>query len=162
MFTPVFFISAKSDEDPTAEDEDDDESINIPSMSLSISREDLLMIGDDLELESYETPGILGSDQESTEGEAEPEIVDEEPFSNLDANLLLYKASAVHNLPVMAMAFALGANKLWRNKNDINRTFLHQAVLSVGNSIYDVNDTLLYNYLFFLHRALSWLVNSCY
>lgn len=125
--------SSKSSDDPVIDDDDDDddESINIPSMSLSISREDLLIVGDDLGLETYETPGILGSDQESTEGENEPEVIHEVPFSKLNANLMLYQASAVHNLPVMCMAFALGADKNWRNIEDHNRTYLHQAVLSV-------------------------------
>lgn len=126
--------SSKSSDDPVAdddEDDDDDESINIPSMSLSISREDLLIVGDELGLETYETPGILGSDQESTEGENEPEVIHEVPFSKLNANLMLYQASAVHNLPVMCMAFALGADKNWRNIEDNNRTYLHQAVVSV-------------------------------
>ncbi|XP_059218799.1 arf-GAP with coiled-coil, ANK repeat and PH domain-containing protein 2 isoform X2 [Stomoxys calcitrans] len=126
--------SSKSSDDPVVDDEededDDDVSLNIPSMSLSISREDLLIVGDDLGLETYETPGILGSDQESTEGENEPEVINEVPFSKLDANLMLYQASAVHNLPVMCMAFALGADKNWRNTEDFNRTYLHQAVLS--------------------------------
>uniref|UniRef100_A0A1I8NN22 Arf-GAP with coiled-coil, ANK repeat and PH domain-containing protein 2 n=1 Tax=Stomoxys calcitrans TaxID=35570 RepID=A0A1I8NN22_STOCA len=126
--------SSKSSDDPVVDDEEDDDdddvSLNIPSMSLSISREDLLIVGDDLGLETYETPGILGSDQESTEGENEPEVINEVPFSKLDANLMLYQASAVHNLPVMCMAFALGADKNWRNTEDFNRTYLHQAVLS--------------------------------
>ncbi|XP_014097855.2 arf-GAP with coiled-coil, ANK repeat and PH domain-containing protein 2 isoform X1 [Bactrocera oleae] len=114
----------------SSKSDDDDESINLPSLSLSISREDLMLIGDDLALESDETPAILGSDQESTDGEVEPEILDEVPFSKLDANLMLYKAAAVHNLPVMCMAYALGVNKHWKNPNDHNRTYLHQAVLS--------------------------------
>uniref|UniRef100_A0A1A9W837 Arf-GAP with coiled-coil, ANK repeat and PH domain-containing protein 2 n=1 Tax=Glossina brevipalpis TaxID=37001 RepID=A0A1A9W837_9MUSC len=122
--------SSKSSDEPIIDEDDDDESLNIPSMSLSISREDLLIIGDELSLETYEAPGILGSDQESTDGENEPEIVDEVLFSKLDANLMLYKASAAHNLPVMCMAFALGADKNWRNSEDQNRTYLHQAVLS--------------------------------
>lgn len=112
------------------DDDDDDESINIPSMSLSISRDDLLVIGDDLELDTFETPCILGSDQESTEGESDPDVPDEMPFSQLDANQLLYKASVAHNLPVMCMAFALGADKNWKNPLDRQRSFLHQAVIS--------------------------------
>ncbi|XP_055849506.1 arf-GAP with coiled-coil, ANK repeat and PH domain-containing protein 2 isoform X1 [Episyrphus balteatus] len=107
----------------------DDESLNIPSMSLSISREDLMIIGDNLKIESCDQPGILGSDQESTEGE-DDYIVEEERFEKLTSNLLLYKASGVHNLPVMCMAFALGADKNWKNSEDSNRTYLHQAVLS--------------------------------
>ncbi|XP_017103492.1 arf-GAP with coiled-coil, ANK repeat and PH domain-containing protein 2 isoform X2 [Drosophila bipectinata] len=112
------------------DDDDDDESINIPSMSLSISRDDLLVIGDDLALDTFETPCILGSDQESTEGESDPDVPDEMPFSQLDANQLLYKASVAHNLPVMCMAFALGADKNWKNPLDRQRSFLHQAVIS--------------------------------
>ncbi|KAH8273169.1 hypothetical protein KR018_008363, partial [Drosophila ironensis] len=112
------------------DEDDDDESINIPSMSLSISRDDLLVIGDDLALDTFETPCILGSDQESTEGESDTELPEELPFSQLDANQLLYKASVAHNLPVMCMAFALGADKNWKNPLDRQRSFLHQAVIS--------------------------------
>lgn len=54
----------------------------------------------------------------------------EEDIGNLNPNLLLYKSSAVHNLPVMCQALATGANKLWRNEADRKRTPLHQAVLS--------------------------------
>lgn len=46
--------------------------------------------------------------------------------------MLLYMAAAAHNLPVMCEAFALGANKAWVNPKDLNRSPLHQAVLSVG------------------------------
>ncbi|XP_017017532.1 arf-GAP with coiled-coil, ANK repeat and PH domain-containing protein 2 isoform X3 [Drosophila kikkawai] len=98
---PSIYNTAKTGDE--LDEDDDDESINIPSMSLSISRDDLLVIGDDLALDTFETPGILGSDQESTE---------------------------VHNLPVMCMAFALGADKHWKNPQDRQRSFLHQAVIS--------------------------------
>ncbi|KAH8312467.1 hypothetical protein KR044_010871 [Drosophila immigrans] len=125
---PSIYNTAKTGDE--LDDDDDDESINIPSMSLSISRDDLLVIGDDLALDSYETPGILGSDQESTEGESDAELPEEVPFTQLDANLLLYKAAVVHNLPVMCMAFALGAEKHWKNTQDRQRSFLHQAVIS--------------------------------
>lgn len=126
---PSIYNTAKTG-DELDDDDDDDESINIPSMSLSISRDDLLVIGDDLALDTFETPGILGSDQESTEGESETELPEELPFSQLDANQLLYMASVVHNLPVMCMAFALGADKHWKNPQDRQRSFLHQAVIS--------------------------------
>lgn len=62
-------------------------------------------------------------------------LSDEEDITNLNPNLLLYKASAVHNIPVMCQALALGANKLWRNEADLKRTPLHQAILSVGSCI---------------------------
>ncbi|KAH8251867.1 hypothetical protein KR038_009835, partial [Drosophila bunnanda] len=125
---PSIYNTAKTGDE--LDEDDDDESINIPSMSLSISRDDLLVIGDDLALDSFETPGILGSDQESTEGESETDMPEELPFSQLDANQLLYMASVVHNLPVMCMAFALGADKHWKNPQDRQRSFLHQAVIS--------------------------------
>ncbi|CAD7077861.1 unnamed protein product [Hermetia illucens] len=104
-------------------------SLNTNSISLNISRENLLMVGEDLTSTSYENECILGSDQESTEGE-DNYCEEEEDFSELNPDLLLYRASAGHNLPVMCMAFALGANKLWQNEKDLNRTPLHQAVLS--------------------------------
>lgn len=44
--------------------------------------------------------------------------------------MLLYRASLVHNLPVMSQAFALGASKTFSNAADLKRTCLHQAVLS--------------------------------
>lgn len=125
---PSIYNTAKTGDE--LDDDDDDESLYIPSMSLSISRDDLLVIGDDLALDSYETPGILGSDQESTEGESDTEQPEEVPFTQLNANLLLYKAAVVHNLPVMCMAFALGADKHWKNPLDRQRSSLHQAVIS--------------------------------
>lgn len=80
----------------------------------------------------------LSSDQESTGDEEEDASAEnsdrnaaDEDIANLNPNLLLYKSSAVHNLPVMCQALASGANKLWRNEADRKRTPLHQAVLSV-------------------------------
>ncbi|XP_055377406.1 arf-GAP with coiled-coil, ANK repeat and PH domain-containing protein 2 [Condylostylus longicornis] len=108
----------------------DDDSINFPSMNLNLSREHLLLVGENLNNSTVQCDnrGILGSDQESTEGE--DNIIEEGSLATFNSNLLLYKASAVHNLPVMSMAFALGADKLWKNSEDLNRTPLHQAVLS--------------------------------
>lgn len=60
-------------------------------------------------------------------------IAAEEDISKLDPNLLLYKAAAAHNLPVMCEALALGADKFWTNVDDKGRSALHQAVLSVSN-----------------------------
>lgn len=59
-------------------------------------------------------------------------FTEDEDISSLNPNLLLYKSAGVHNLPVMCQAFALGANKSWTNANDLNRTALHQAILSVS------------------------------
>lgn len=73
----------------------------------------------------------LGSDQDSTDGEDNDSFVNEEDLTTLNAEYLLYKASAAHNLPVMCYALALSASKNWANDNDAKRTALHQAVLSV-------------------------------
>lgn len=88
----------------------------------------VLVIGEDLS-EPLEGAGLsLSSDQESTNGE--DDILDEEDISTLNPNLLLYKAAAAHNLPVICQALALGADKNFSNELDMNRTALHQAVLS--------------------------------
>lgn len=61
-------------------------------------------------------------------------FAEEEDIASLNPNLLLYKASAAHNLPVMCHAIALGAVKNWINEDDSKRTPLHQAVLSVSST----------------------------
>jgi Arf-GAP/coiled-coil/ANK repeat/PH domain-containing protein len=59
-------------------------------------------------------------------------VIGEEDISKLHPDLLLYKAAAAHNLPVMCEAFALGADKLWTNAEDRSRSAIHQAVISVS------------------------------
>lgn len=88
----------------------------------------VLVIGEDLSEPLEGAVLSLSSDQESTNGEED--ILDEEDISTLNPNLLLYKAAAAHNLPVICQAFALGADKNFSNELDLNRTALHQAVLS--------------------------------
>lgn len=58
----------------------------------------------------------------------------EEDISKLGSDLLLFKASAAHNLPVMCQGMAVGADKLWCNPDDKNRTHLHQAIISVSST----------------------------
>lgn len=72
---------------------------------------------------------VLDSDEDSVGGEVaeEDSLVD---IAELRPDVLLYKASFVHNLPVMSQAFALGASKTFKNAEDLARTCLHQAVLS--------------------------------
>nr|XP_018916307.1 PREDICTED: arf-GAP with coiled-coil, ANK repeat and PH domain-containing protein 1 [Bemisia tabaci] len=72
----------------------------------------------------------VSSDDSSCEDENNTSFVNEEDISKLEPDLLLYRASLAHNLPVMCYALALGANKFWCNKDDKGRTHLHQAVLS--------------------------------
>lgn len=55
----------------------------------------------------------------------------EEKLDDFNSNMLLYKATTEHNLPVMGYAFASGASKTWSNPNDLHRSPVHRAVLSV-------------------------------
>ncbi|XP_043516727.1 arf-GAP with coiled-coil, ANK repeat and PH domain-containing protein 2 isoform X2 [Frieseomelitta varia] len=90
---------------------------------------DVLMFGCDLPKPTIDNSLELSSDQDSTAGEDE-EFTDEEDIENLHPEMLLYKAAAAHNLPVMCAALAAGADKLWTNVNDRGRNALHQAIIS--------------------------------
>lgn len=92
---------------------------------------DVLMFGCDLPKPTIDGCLELSSDQDSTAGEDE-EFADEEDIENLHPEMLLYKAAAAHNLPVMSSALAAGADKLWTNVNDKGRSALHQAIISVS------------------------------
>ncbi|XP_048510171.1 arf-GAP with coiled-coil, ANK repeat and PH domain-containing protein 2 isoform X2 [Athalia rosae] len=89
----------------------------------------VLMFGCDLPKPTIDGCLELSSDQDSTAGEDE-EFADEEDIGNLHPEMLLYKAAAAHNLPVMCAALASGADKLWSNVNDKGRSALHQAIVS--------------------------------
>lgn len=91
---------------------------------------DVILIGENLPQEPENSIIELPSDEDSTGGEDDDQAVSEEDISKLGADLLLYKASAAHNLPVMCQAIALGANKFWCNPDDYNRTHLHEAIIS--------------------------------
>ncbi|XP_076180619.1 centaurin beta 1A [Ptiloglossa arizonensis] len=90
---------------------------------------DVLMFGCDLPKPTIDNSLELSSDQDSTAGEDE-EFTDEEDIENLHPEMLLYKAAAAHNLPVMCAALAAGADKSWSNVNDRGRNALHQAIIS--------------------------------
>lgn len=75
--------------------------------------------------------------QDSTGGEDDNDTIGEEDISKLHPNLLLYKAAAAHNLPVMCEAMGFGADRNWTNNEDLERSALHQAVLSVSVSYID-------------------------
>lgn len=90
----------------------------------------VLMFGCDVPKPAIDNNLELSSDQDSTAGEDE-EFTDEEDIENLHPEMLLYKAAAAHNLPVMCAALAAGADKLWSNVNDKSRSALHQAIISV-------------------------------
>lgn len=59
-------------------------------------------------------------------------FTDEEEIDKLSPNYVLFKATMAHNLPVMAQAISLGADKNWENPENLNRSPLHQAILAVS------------------------------
>ncbi|XP_067144380.1 arf-GAP with coiled-coil, ANK repeat and PH domain-containing protein 2 [Centruroides vittatus] len=67
------------------------------------------------------------ADESPTLDEVEDTLED---ISKLHPDLLLYRAAAAHNLPVMCEAFAHGANPNWKNKEDNGKYPLHQAIQS--------------------------------
>ncbi|KAM5140356.1 arf-GAP with coiled-coil, ANK repeat and PH domain-containing protein 3 [Mantella aurantiaca] len=73
------------------------------------------------------------SEESSGELETEQEPSDPEDLRELHPGLLMYKASRARNLPVMAEAFANGANVNWVNDEDESKTPLIQAV--IGGSL---------------------------
>lgn len=95
----------------------------------------ILMFGCDIPKPAIDDNLELSSDQDSTAGEDE-EFTNEEDIENLHPEMLLYKAAAAHNLPVMCAALAVGADKLWSNVNDKSRSALHQAIISVCTVIF--------------------------
>jgi Arf-GAP/coiled-coil/ANK repeat/PH domain-containing protein len=112
----------------TSESSDQSTETNTPNKK----RSSILLFGD-LDKQPLDGPIDLSSDQESTGGEGE-DTVEEEDIDKLHPNLLLYKAAAAHNLPVMCEALALGADKQWINLEDRGRSPIHQAILSVSPS----------------------------
>lgn len=73
---------------------------------------------------------LVDSDEDSVGDDVADDGDDIEDIAKLDPDVLMYKASGVHNLPVMSQALALGASKLFKNADDHDRTCLHSAVLS--------------------------------
>jgi len=77
------------------------------------------------------TLDAISSDDDSTiSDDGGTDVIGEEDMSTLGPDMLLYRAAAAHNLPVMCHAIAVGADKNWKNTNDNGRTCLFQAILS--------------------------------
>ena len=117
--------------------EDDDDEIDDKDVNINIPKRfhDILLVGEnivDSDNLGDENLLLLNSDQESTSGEEDNQILECEDFDKLNPNYLLYKASSAHNLPVMCQALALGADKNWMNAEHLDRTPLHSAILSVS------------------------------
>jgi len=74
----------------------------------------------------------LDSDQESTDEETDTSSNTQITDSMLDLHpdLLLYRGAGAHNLPVMLMALALGADPEWKHNGEGMQTAIHQAVRS--------------------------------
>ncbi|XP_064461329.1 arf-GAP with coiled-coil, ANK repeat and PH domain-containing protein 2-like [Ornithodoros turicata] len=71
---------------------------------------------------------IDSADESPTQDEED--TTPEEDISNLSPSLLLYRAAAAHNLPVMCLALANGADPNWTNPDEEGRYPLHQAIKS--------------------------------
>ncbi|XP_017881332.1 arf-GAP with coiled-coil, ANK repeat and PH domain-containing protein 2 isoform X2 [Ceratina calcarata] len=121
-------LSTKSEASLSAENEDAGTEVKKPCVEKTESS-DVLMFGCDLPKPTIDNSLELSSDQDSTAGEDE-EFTDEEDIENLHPEMLLYKAAAAHNLPVMCAALAAGADKSWTNVTDRGRNALHQAIVS--------------------------------
>lgn len=109
----------------------EDKDVGTEKQCIDKVESDVLMFGCDLPKPTIDNSLELSSDQDSTAGEDE-EFTDEEDIENLHPEMLLYKAAAAHNLPVMCAALAAGADKSWTNVNDRGRNALHQAIISVS------------------------------
>lgn len=79
----------------------------------------------------------------------------------LGPNMLLYRAAAAHNLPVMCHAIAIGADKNWRNPNDNGQTCLFQAILSVNYIILISICVKIQYYVIILHFFSQGSVMAC-
>lgn len=104
---------------------------DLPSIGVTpIDGTDVYMFGESLSSHISE-PDMLDLSSNESETESDNDLtVMEDDLSTLNAEMLLYRAATVHNLPVMCHALALGVNKIWTNKNDKDRTYLHQAIIS--------------------------------
>ncbi|XP_037077071.1 arf-GAP with coiled-coil, ANK repeat and PH domain-containing protein 3-like [Pollicipes pollicipes] len=74
-------------------------------------------------------PPPLDDSDESTAGEDDATL-DPEAMCDLNPDMLLWKAAAAHNLPVICSALALRADPCWPNSDRAGRTPLHAAVTS--------------------------------
>lgn len=115
----------EGDTAPTEEVIEDEKDMGDEKQAVAIQ----VVFGENLSEPLTNPSFVLDSDEDSVGAEAVEEE-NLEDIAHLRPDLLLYKASLVHNLPVMSQAFALGASKTFRNKEDLERTCLHQAVLS--------------------------------
>lgn len=94
------------------------------------SEDDVLVFGESL-VRAVPAPSNLELDSaDESPTQDEEDTTKEEDISNLSPSLLLYRAAAAHNLPVMCLALANGADPNWANPDEDGRYPLHQAIQS--------------------------------
>ncbi|KAL1417638.1 hypothetical protein MTO96_026689 [Rhipicephalus appendiculatus] len=94
------------------------------------SEDDVLVFGESL-VPVMPPPSELELDSaDESPTQDEEDTTQEEDMSNLSPSLLLYRAAAAHNLPVMCLALANGADPNWSNPDEGGRYPLHQAIQS--------------------------------
>ncbi|XP_022253857.1 arf-GAP with coiled-coil, ANK repeat and PH domain-containing protein 2-like isoform X2 [Limulus polyphemus] len=81
-------------------------------------------------------PGSTGVEMDSADETPSPndddddDTTQEDDMSKLNPSLLLYRAAAAHNIPVMCQAQAYGGDLNWSNDEDRGMLPLHQAIMS--------------------------------
>lgn len=94
------------------------------------SEDDVLVFGESL-VQTVPPPSELELDSaDESPTQDEEDTTQEEDISNLSPSLLLYRAAGAHNLPVMCLALANGADPNWANPEEDGRYPLHQAIQS--------------------------------
>ncbi|CAN7987409.1 unnamed protein product [Ixodes pacificus] len=115
---------------PQSDAEGSGSSQNAMETSSDPSEDDVLVFGESL-VPAVPPPSNLeldSADESPTQDEEDTTL--EEDISNLSPSLLLYRAAAAHNLPVMCLALANGADPNWTNPDEDGRYPLHQAIQS--------------------------------
>ncbi|EEC06820.1 centaurin beta, putative [Ixodes scapularis] len=115
---------------PQSDAEGSGSSQNAMETSSDPSEDDVLVFGESL-VPAVPPPSSLeldSADESPTQDEEDTTL--EEDISNLSPSLLLYRAAGAHNLPVMCLALANGADPNWTNPDEDGRYPLHQAIQS--------------------------------
>uniref|UniRef100_A0A1E1XLH1 Putative gtpase activating protein n=1 Tax=Amblyomma sculptum TaxID=1581419 RepID=A0A1E1XLH1_AMBSC len=98
--------------------------------SFNPSEDSVLVFGESL-VQAVPPPSELELDSaDESPSPDEEDTTQEEDISSLSPSLLLYRAAAAHNLPVMCLALANGADPNWSNPDEGGRYPLHQAIQS--------------------------------
>lgn len=105
-------------------------------IKLRVENDDKLSTADDgaSSIDTSHDSNELNFESDSTDDDGDESMdhgMGEEKLDDFNSDVLLYKATTEHNLPVMSYALAAGASKTWSNPNDFSRSAIHRAVLSV-------------------------------